>query len=425
MTRFPTHKLGAYTSVVALGLLGALASGLPELVAVVAPFAVLLVYGLARSLVPRAEVRLALAEERVVEGEGVPLAVEVRAHTPLEQVEVLVPLPAGLALDGGPNPTALRLAEGEAARLERAVRGTRWGLYEVGEVWLRVSDRFGLFQFESRSGRPAALRVYPGARALRGLVRPRDTRVSAGNQVARPKGDGIEFADLRPFAPGDPARRVNWRASARQGALWVNEAHPERNTDIVLFLDTFAEARSADGSTLDSAVRAATALAARYLEGRDRVGLVRLGGTLRWLVPGTGPTHLHRVVEALLEADASPTFVDKGIGLVPPRTLPPRALVIALTPLLDGRGRAVLLDLHARGHDLAVVEVSPVAHVAPGGGELGELAMRLWRLEREALRARYERLGIAVVAWRDDVELEAVLQEVAAFRRSARRVRAF
>jgi uncharacterized protein (DUF58 family) len=245
--------------------------------------------------------------------------------------------------------------------------------------------------------------------------------VTAGEQVARAKGDGIEFADLRPFVPGDRVRRINWRASARRGALWVNEAHPERNADIVLFLDTFAEAGGA-GGTLAAGVRAATALAAGYLDRRDRVGLVRLGGTLEWLLPGSAPAHLHRVVEALLEADASPSYVDKGLHLVPPRTLPPGALVVAVTPLLDERGRTILVDLHDRGWDLAIVEVSPLEHAGPPAGEFG--AHRLWRLQREAVRARYERLGIAVAEWREDLPLDAVLEEVAAFRRFARHVRA-
>ena len=48
--------------------------------------------------------------------------------------------------------------------------------------------------------------------------------------MARAKGDGIEFADIRPFVPGDRVRRINWRASARRPGLWVNESHPERNT---------------------------------------------------------------------------------------------------------------------------------------------------------------------------------------------------
>ena len=54
-------------------------------------------------------------------------------------------------------------------------------------------------------------------------------------------------------------KRVNWRASARRGELWVNESHPERNTDVILFVDSFAEARLGDEGTLDLAVRATAA----------------------------------------------------------------------------------------------------------------------------------------------------------------------
>jgi uncharacterized protein (DUF58 family) len=424
VTRYPTAKLGVYTGVVALGLLAALVGGLPELVAVVAPFAVLLLAGLIGARPPRLDARLELDGDRMVEWQAVRLDLELTAGAAVEQAEVLLGVPAGLELDGGPNPTALPLAAGEPARLDWTVHGRRWGLYRFGQVWLRVRDRFGLFHYETQVEAGRALRVYPGADALRAMVRPFETRASAGEQVARVKGDGIEFADLRPFAPGDQLRRINWRASARRGELWVNEAHPERNADIVLFLDTFAEARGATGGTLDAAVRAATALAARYLARRDRVGLVRLGGTLEWLLPGTGPEHLHRVVASLLEADATPSYVDKGLALVPPRTLPPGALVIAITPLLDERGGAILVDLHARGWDLAVIEVSPLPFTGTPEGEFGVLAERLWRLQREAVRARYERRGIAVVSWRDGIALDAVLEEVAAFRRFARHVRA-
>ena len=46
---------------------------------------------------------------------------------------------------------------------------------------------------------------------------------------------------------------------------------------------------------------------------------------------------------------------------MPRRLLPARALVIALSPLLDERGIGALLDLRARGYDLVVLEISPVA----------------------------------------------------------------
>ena len=118
------------------------------------------------------------------------------------------------------------------------------------------------------------------------------------------------------------------------------------------------------------------------------------------------------------------SFARKGIDILPPRTLPPKALVLALTPLLDARSAGALLDLRARGFDLVVIEVSPVPFVRPGSDELAKLAYRLWRLSRESLRRRYEKAGVPVVEWVDGEPLNAVLEEVTAYRRHARPARA-
>jgi uncharacterized protein (DUF58 family) len=270
----------------------------------------------------------------------------------------------------------------------------------------------------------AGLRVYPSVETLHALLPPYETQVFVGNQVSRAKGEGIEFADVRPWTHGDRPRRINWRASARRDELWVNDQHPERNTDVVLFIDTFAEVRRAGRSTLDMAVRAATSLAHRYLGRKDRVGLVSFGGFLTWLVPASGTLQLYKIVDSLLQMDVVLSFAVKGVDVLPPRTLPPKALLIALTPLLDPRSAAALLDLRARGFDLVVVEVSPVPFVDPGKSELDALSYRLWRLSRESLRARYERAGVPVVEWLDGVPLDVPLEEVASFRRYARPARA-
>jgi uncharacterized protein (DUF58 family) len=255
-------------------------------------------------------------------------------------------------------------------------------------------------------------------------LRPLETQAFAGNQVARVRGEGIEFADLRPFTTGDRVRRVNWRATARRGEPWVNETHPERNSDIVLFLDTFAEARRDDLGTLDLAVRAAASLAALYLREKDRVGLVSFGGVLNWLTATSGTTQLYRIVDSLLDAEIALSYAWKGIDVIPPRTLPPRALVLALSPLLDERAVRALIDLRARGFDLAVIELSPYPFVPEGEGETERLAYRLWRLRRDAQRTRYASLGVPIVEWREGVPMEAVVEEVRAFRRHARVVRA-
>jgi uncharacterized protein (DUF58 family) len=200
----------------------------------------------------------------------------------------------------------------------------------------------------------------------------------------------------------------------------VNEHHPERNADVVVFLDSFTEARRGPESTLDQSVRAAAGLLAGYVGLRDRVGFVGFGGIVRWLRPASGMNQLYRVVDALLDTEITLNYAWKGIDLIPPGVLPPQALVVALTPLLDDRSVTALLDLRARGFDLAVVDVSPVPYADPGPNEVEQLAYRLWQLQREVIRARYEGVGVSIVEWREGTPLVAALEEVIAFRRRVR-----
>jgi len=116
------------------------------------------------------------------------------------------------------------------------------------------------------------------------------------------------------------------------------------------------------------------------------------------------------------------SFGWRDVTTVPRRTLPPQALILALTPLLDERSEDALLDLRARGFDLVVIEISPLTLVPSPQGELQVIAHRLWRLRRDAVRARFERAGIPVAVWGDETSLAAALEEVSSYRRRARAV---
>lgn len=422
MTRRPSAKIAAYVGVAAPALLAGLALGRPELVAVAAPLAVLVVAGLATASDPELAVAVAVDRERALVDDQVTLRLTLRAAGPVERLEVLVVVPPGMdGPDGAVRSwaVAVRLAAGEERALTVPLTCRRWGAYRLGQVHLRAHDRFRLFTWEQQLDGQAVLKVFPVPDALRALVRPFETQVSTGSHVAAQRGDGIEFADLRPFLPGDRPRSINWRATARRGGLMVNQRHPERATDVVLFLDSFLDVRGPAGSTLDQAVGAAASLAAAYLRQRDRVGLVSFGGFVQWLQPGSGQAALYRLLDTLMETQVFATAAWKGIRHLPARTLPAKALIVALTPLVDERGVAALFDLLARGYDLAVVDISPLTHAGRAAGEWGELARRLWALERETLRHRYQRLGAAVVEWGDAMHLQQVLLEVEACRRHA------
>ncbi len=406
----------------ALGLIAALVLGRVELVALAAPFAFLLVLGLGRDGDPDVQARFALDRDRALEGDVVTATITLSASGPVERLDVYLALPPGLEPVETPNPVALRV-DGHERRHELRIRCGRWGGYLLGEVVLRASTGFFVYERTAQPGEP--LKVYPRAELLNELLAPLETQAFAGNQVARTKGSGIEFADIRAFTHGDPVRRVNWRASARRGELLVNESHPERNTDVIVFLDTFTEAaRGSLEGTLELAVRAAASLAAQYLERRDRVGLISFGGVLNWLLPGSGAVQRLRIVDALLDTEIVLNYAWKGIDVIPARTLPPKALVVALTPLLDERAVTTLLDLRGRGFDLAVVEVSPVPFTPSAKGAAEELAHRLWLLRREELRAQYRRAGVPIVEWREGAPLAAAFEEVRTWRRYARQARA-
>jgi uncharacterized protein (DUF58 family) len=419
LTRSASPKLGAYAGLAALGMLAALALGQAELAVLAAPFAVAVAVGVPWAADPGLRAWLTIDRDRIIEGGEVGVEVELESVAGVPRLEALLVLADGLEVTGD-DLVALRLPAGASRTTDFTVRAPRWGAYRLGEVALRTSDRLGFFTYETQIDQATPLKVYPHPEELRTMLRPLDTQPFGGNQVARSKGEGIEFADLRPFAVGDRLRRINWRASARRGTLWVNELHPERNTDVVIFLDSFAEARRDDRGTLDMAVRAAASLADRYLKHKDRVGLVSFGGVLNWLTPATGLVQLYRIVDSLLDTEIMLSYAWKDIEIVPRRTLPPQALVIGLTPLLDERAIGAMLDLRTRGFDLAVVEVSPEPFTPPPEDELGQFAYRLWLLRRDARRDRFRSLGVPIAEWREGSGLQAPIEEVRAFRRYAR-----
>jgi len=253
--------------------------------------------------------------------------------------------------------------------------------------------------------------IYPGLVPLRRVPRPRRTQTFVGNYVSPSLGEGLEHGDVRPFVPGDRICHINWRASLRLDRLHVTRYHEERNADVVLMLDTLAQVGMPPATSLDFSLRAAASLAAAYLSRRDRVGLIEYGGVMRWVKPDTGRAQFERVLGTLLRAEAIFTYVSKDLDLIPPRVLPPRALVIALSPLLDARFIKAMSDVRARGFDLVVIAVSPIeltrASIAPS--PVNDLACRLWALERRACLHRLRSQGLAVVEWDPAEPLELAL----------------
>lgn len=396
-----------------------IASGHPELAVIATPFVLLIGLGLVLAREPQVTAELRVERPRLLEAEQTRATVTLRNEGDRSiELELRVVRTRMLAVDPAGSVTLRVPGKGEI-QVEFSVRAERWGAHALGPLFIRARDPLGIVIWDARVDDRATLSAFPSEERLRELVVPLRTQPFLGAHVARMAGEGIEFADIRPFAVGDRVRHVNWRATARRGSLYVTDRHPEHASDLVLLLDTFAEARGPASGSLDAAVRAAASLARAHLARRDRVALVDFGGTLHWLEPAFGTTQLYRIVDALLRSEIAFSYAWRAVESIPPRVLPSGGQILAISPLLDERSIGLITDLRTRGYDLTVIEVSPLAYTSPGPTANDALGFRLWRLQRDALRARLRALGIGVALWEDGTPLATTLEGVNSFRRSA------
>ena len=399
LQRRASPRLVAVAAVAVGGLFGGLLAGRPELVAVAAPFALVFVAGIVLAERPVVTVDVRAESDRVVAGEDIVVAITLKSTVPVSRVGVWLPH-QGFASVAEPEDEHLSWAVRveEEAGLTVRLHTPRWGVESLGPARLDVSGPLGLVRWVGRGQSSAIVRVLPDDGTLQTLLPNPEPRTASGAHIARRRGDGFEFAEIRQYREGDRLRSVNWYQTARRGELWVNDHHPERSGDLVVVVDTFADRRPDGSSSLENAVRAAWQIAMAHLGAHDRVGIVAFGGLPAWVLPGGGERARLAVLDRLLDSHATWNEAQRSVFFLPRQIFPPGAQVIAVSGLHDERMTIAIADLARRGHDTSVVVVGEREAARPDVAETIVLARRLWRLELRERRRELERLGIPVVS---------------------------
>jgi uncharacterized protein (DUF58 family) len=370
------------------GVFIALLARRPEFAGVAAPALLLLAAGRAQRRPARISVRVRPSAARAFEGELV--ALDVRAEGQGED-RVRWTLHPGKDIDPG-DVTA---ADGAQARF--TFTPEHWGRRQIGTLDVVLRDRWRLAEGHLTVALPK-LDCYPAAADQRTTVVLRRLPNRLGEHPARTSGEGIEFFGVREYVPGDRQRSINWPASTRRGRLQVNTFAAERSQDVVLLADATSDVGEPGSSALDLALRGAVAAARAYLEGRDRVGVITYQwGGVSWLGPGLGRRQLYRIIDSMLASDSGYAR-GASFARLPRAALPPGALVVVFSPLLDQRFVEALRDMRERGFTLLVVDV---LNAEPPVGRRREdrLARRIWQMEQEAIRFSLRELGVPVVHW--------------------------
>lgn len=426
--RLSRHARRLLTLAIA-GLLLAVLNRRPELVGVAAPALLLLGAGGLRAGGSRPSVvavRISAGGTRLFEGEPgwLDLAVDGLA----DGHDLRWDFHPGKGIEPDSAVTVTTAAAG-AVRFGFTV--PRWGKRQAGTAELMLHDRWRLTEGRAQVTLPA-LDVFPRPGVQEAIVTLSRLPNRLGEHAARAPGEGAEFFGLREYVPGDRQRQINWPASTRRGRLMVSTHPAERSQDVVLLVDATSDVGKPGASALDYGLRGASATARAYLERRDRVGVITYQwGGARWLAPSLGRRQVYKIIDTMLQADAT-WSAGSSFARLPRAALPPGSLVVAFSPLLDQRFVESLRDLRERGFPLVVVDVLnvsppgprlpvlglPVASLPAGrlataglaaAGRVDEMARRLWRMEQQAIRFSLRELGVPVVHWNGTEPLDLPL----------------
>ncbi|PRY28062.1 uncharacterized protein (DUF58 family) [Pseudosporangium ferrugineum] len=416
----PTRALGRTVLLTGLLLVLGVALGRVDLVLLAAPFAIGAAVGLRRMPRSAPELRIDADEDHIVEGGEVEASVTVTNPDVINYDLVVVRTRTSpwLRLEDADRPFAISVTPDGWTAVELPGTAVRWGRHAVGPAAARVAACGGLLACRPVVVPARGVRVYPETEPFAATEAMPAAAGLVGNHRSRRPGEGGELAGVRPFAPGDRLRRIDWRVSLRTRDLHVASTLSDRDAEVLLLLDVLGEAGASGGvkgkaSVLDTTVRAAAAIAEHYLQRGDRVSLAEYGSTARRLRPATGRRQYLTVLEWLLDVRADTTDREPHEHVFGAHNVSSDALVVVLTPLVDPRAADMLAGLVQTGRYTVAVDTLPEGAAPPQRSEWTPLATRLWRMERENVLGRLREHGVPVVTWAGAGSLDLVLRDVA------------
>ena len=408
-------RLGAYIGIGAAGLIASLVAGRPALAAFGAPL--LLVAAVGVCLARRPELThgpARLIPTQAMVGDRLRLELDVQTRPTVGRLDVLVdtrgPIEVEQSRSGRCGWAIVDPAPAGAANPLRAELSTLdWGRAATTATTVRAYGPLGLVHWTWRLTTPSSARVLPRPEQLRSLLDPLP-RATAGSHASRARGSGLDFAELRALAPGDRLTDVNWRASARRSGaarpLLVNVRHPDRAGDVVLLLDTSADADDERAPWLPLAARAAWAVALAHLQSSDRVGLVTFGGYTSWIGVRGGERAGYALLDKLLGARPA-AGANRSLAWLPLRLIPADAAVMAVTPLHALHAVDALVELRRRGRPVTALLID-TADLLPADPAL-DPARQFWALELERRARLLTAAGIVTARWRPEDPLAGAL----------------
>jgi uncharacterized protein (DUF58 family) len=182
--------------------------------------------------------------------------------------------------------------------------------------------------------------------------------VFAGQYHSAFKGQGMEFAEVRPYLPGDDVRSIDWNVTARTGEPHIKRFTEERELTVMLLVDASASVAFGTSKRMkrELAAEIGALFAFSAITNNDRVGLVIFTDEIELAVhPRKGTTHVLRVIREILSHEPRRNGTDIAGALdYLSRITHRRSVVLLISDFLE-RGLERPLAVVGKRHDLICI----------------------------------------------------------------------
>ncbi|MBO2545529.1 DUF58 domain-containing protein [Salegentibacter sp. BDJ18] len=213
----------------------------------------------------------------------------------------------------------LKIGAGNSEKFSYYLRPVARGEYYFGKLNIYVFTKIGLVKRRSVFGNKQMLKVYPSFIQMKKLdFLAIDNRLSQpGLKKIRRIGHTMEFEQIKEYVPGDDVRTINWKATAKQGDLMVNQFQDEKAQPIYSIIDTGRVMKMPFNglSLLDYAINSSLAFSNIALKKKDKVGLISFSSKIGNILKANARlSQLQQIMERLYNINTQ--FPDSDFNML-------------------------------------------------------------------------------------------------------------
>lgn len=185
-------------------------------------------------------------------------------------------------------------------------------------------------------------------------------QIFSGEYHSAFKGQGMSFAEVREYMPGDPVKIIDWNVTARFNHPYVKIFEEERELTVMLLVDMSSSKDFGTSNQLkqEMVTELCAVLAFSAIQNNDKIGVIFFTDKIeKFIPPKKGRSHTLRIIRELIDfkPESQGTDIKQALQYFT-NSIKKRCTAFLLSDFIDD-GFADALKLANRKHDLVALRI--------------------------------------------------------------------